>query len=432
MDAGPVVRTNQLDFDDEVIYKASQYLYDHIRHRTEQPFCLTVSMTHPHDPYSMTKEYWDLYEDVEIPLPKNPGAAHEQQDPHSQRVLKCIDLYGKGLPAERIRAARRAYYAACSYVDDQVGKLLRILENCGMSEDTIVVFAGDHGDMLGERGLWYKMVWYENSARVPFIVHAPRRFSAKRVSENVSTMDILPTFADLVGAPLIPGLPLDGVSLMPHLTGGPGVKTDTVFGEYMGEGTQMSPVMMIRRGRYKFTYSLIDPPMLFDVVADPEEKVDLAVKALPLLEKASSSSAPSVKTATTIYLPSPDKTPPTSTSAIKNGFFPTPPRTPSPSEDNSDNNNKIVQLLASFLQEARARWDMDRIKDDVLRSQRRRRLVYSALIKGVPSIWDYEPRIDPSTQYVRNQAKGALDDVEIISRWPRVLQQAANKLGNNI
>ena len=397
MDAGPVVRTNQLDFDDEVIYKASQYLYDHVRRRTDQPFCLTVSMTHPHDPYAMTKEYWDMYESVDIPLPKNPGVPHVQQDPHSQRVLKCIDLYGKEIPEERIRAARRAYYAACSYVDDQVGKLLRVLENCGMRDDTIIVFAGDHGDMLGERGLWYKMVWYENSARVPFIIHSPRHFAPKRVSENVSTMDILPTFADMVGAALVPGLPLDGVSLMPYLTGAPGVKTDTVLGEYMGEGTHMSPVVMIRRGRYKFTCSLVDPPMLFDVVADPEEKVDLA---LPLLEDNKSLLLKRITT--------PDE----------NSLFPTPPRTPSPSAARTED---TAQLLASFLQEARSRWDLERIRDDVLRSQRRRRLVYSALIKGEPSVWDYEPRVDPSTQYVRNQGKGALDDMEIISRWPRVL-----------
>ncbi|EER44904.1 choline-sulfatase [Histoplasma capsulatum H143] len=157
MEAGPCVRTNQLDYDDEVIYKSTQYLYDHARHRREQPFCLTVSMTHPHDPYAMTKEYWDLYEDVVIPLPKTSALPHDKQDPHSQRVLRCIDLFGKEIPEERIVAARRAYFAACSYVDAQVGKLMETLKACDFADETIVVFTGDHGDMLGERGLWYKM-----------------------------------------------------------------------------------------------------------------------------------------------------------------------------------------------------------------------------------------------------------------------------------
>lgn len=439
MEAGPVVRTNQLDFDEEVMYKSTQYLYDHVRQRGDQPFCLTVSMTHPHDPYAMTKEFWDMYEDVDIPLPKNPAIPHDQQDPHSQRVLKCIDLYGKEMPDERIKAARRAYYAACTYVDTNVGKLLRVLENTGMRDNTIVVFTGDHGDMLGERGLWYKMVWYENSSRVPMIVNAPKLFQPKRVSENVSTMDLLPTFAGLVGAPLIRELPMDGVSLMPYLTGEEGVKTDTVLGEYMAEGTQ-SPVVMIRRGRWKFIASLIDPPMLFDLQTDPEEKVNLVAgmqepaQAPPAAKPVAAKQAPLQLNPTS--LPTPADTPrgsPLPQRAQTASFpFPTPPRSPSPAKMPAmPETTDPAKLLAYFTEEVNARWDLERIKEDVLRSQRRRRLVYSALIKGVPSIWDYEPRVDPSAQYIRNQGKGALDDSELISRWPRVLQQAANELGAN-
>ncbi|KAL1961709.1 hypothetical protein VTN77DRAFT_1313 [Rasamsonia byssochlamydoides] len=424
LDAGPVVRTNQLDFDEEVIYKSTQYLYDHVRKRGDQPFCLTVSMTHPHDPYAMTKEFWDMYEGVDIPLPKTPAIPHEKQDPHSQRVLKCIDLWGKQLPEERIKAARRAYYAACTYVDTNVGKLLRVLDECGLTDDTIVVFTGDHGDMLGERGLWYKMVWYENSARVPFIVHAPKRFSPKRVTENVSTIDILPTFVSLVGAELVPGLPMDGVSLLPYLTGEDGVKTDTVFGEYMAEGTQ-TPIVMIRRGRWKFIYSLLDPPMLFDLVADPTESNNL-VAGLPVPAKPAIPSHVNQ----TAGLPTPEDTPgATPFLSTEKSFFPkipatpTPPRTPSPARSVSlPDTTDPAALLAHFVEEVHSRWDLERIHQDVLRSQRRRRLVYSALIKGQPTVWDYEPRIDPSTQYVRNQSKGPLDDVEYISRWPRVLK----------
>ncbi|KAJ5161422.1 hypothetical protein N7492_006814 [Penicillium capsulatum] len=437
MEAGPVVRTNQLDFDEEVMYKSEQYLYDHVRQRNEQPFCLTVSMTHPHDPYAMTKDFWDLYEDVEIPLPKNGAIPHDQQDPHSQRLLKCIDLFGKEMPDERIRAARRAYYAACSYVDTNIGKLLRVLKNTGLDENTIIVFTGDHGDMLGERGLWYKMAWYENSARVPMLFYAPKQFAPKRVSENVSTMDLLPTFADLVGAPLVPGLPMDGVSLMPYLTGGEGPRTDTVYGEYMGEGTQ-APLVMIRRGRWKFIYSAIDPPMLFDLVADPDEQVNL-VKGLsvPSAAGAGAAAKPTKPLAVPATLPTPSDTPRASpipqraTDSSVSYPFPTPPRTPSPSKcpPALPETTDPVQLLAYFVEETHQRWDLEKIRQDVLHSQRRRRLVYSALIKGTPQLWDWEPRVDPSTQYVRNQGKGILDDVELISRWPRVLQQAATANG---
>ena len=198
LQAGPCVRSTQLDFDEEVVFKARQYLYDHVRLTPEQPFCLTVSMTHPHDPYTIPREYWDRYEGVDIPMPRQ-HIEQSEQDPHSQRLLKVIDLWDKPLPEDKIRDARRAYFGACSYIDDNIGKLLGTLEECGLAEDTLIVFSGDHGDMLGERGLWYKMHWFEMSARVPLLVHAPKRFAAHRVSQSVSTLDLLPTLVELAG-----------------------------------------------------------------------------------------------------------------------------------------------------------------------------------------------------------------------------------------
>lgn len=235
LQAGPCVRTNQLDFDEEVVFKARQYLYDHVRQHAGQPFCLTVSMTHPHDPYSIPASYWNLYRDEDIPLPRQ-RFAQEEQDPHSQRLLKVIDLWDKPLPEERIRAARRAYFGACSYVDAQIGALLATLEECGLADDTIVVFSGDHGDMLGERGLWYKMHWFEMAARVPLLVHAPARFAPRRIGASVSTVDLLPTLVELAGGQVDPRLPLEGRSLLPHLRDGSG--HDEVIGEYTAEAPQ--------------------------------------------------------------------------------------------------------------------------------------------------------------------------------------------------
>jgi choline-sulfatase len=315
--------------------------------------------------------------------------------------------------------------------------LLKTLENTGLDENTIICFTGDHGDMLGERGLWYKMTWFENSARVPMLFYAPKLFEPKRIKENVSTMDMLPTFVDLVGAPLIKDLPLDGVSLMPYLTGGEGPRTDTVYGEYMGEGTQ-APLIMIRRGCWKFIYSTIDPPMLFNVAADPEEKINLAA-GLPTLSTVRTPLA--VKSANPLAVPAPLPTPgetprvsPIPQRVGENAGYPfptpTPPRTPSPAKfETLPDTTDPVKMLAYFTEEVHARWDLEKIRKDVLTSQRRRRLVYSALIEGKTQNWDWEPRVDPSTQYVRNQGKGILDDVELISRWPRVLQQAANEHG---
>ncbi|ODH29057.1 choline-sulfatase [Paracoccidioides brasiliensis] len=458
LEAGPCVRTNQLDYDDEVIHRATQYLYDHTRHRAGQPFCLTVSMTHPHDPYAMTKEYWDLYEDIDIPLPKTPVIPHDEQDPHSQRVLKSIDLFGKEIPEQCILAARRAYFAACSYVDSQVGRLMTTLKACDLADNTIVVFTGDHGDMLGERGLWYKMVWYEHAARVPMFVHAPGRYKPKRVKENVSTMDLLPTFAAMAGGEINNHLPIDGVSLMPYLLDSDsreavsGLKTDTVIGEYMAEGT-LAPVVMIRRGPWKFIYSPIDPPMLFNVKRDPTEAVNLAsgidIPTRPLLSLNESLSLSAAKQQTKPFatspapLPTPNVSPPPGTLQVpysteyktNSAQIPTPPRSPSPGKESADTDTDehtatdtntsqtdIQSLLSAFISEAHSRWDFTALREQVLHSQRRRRLVYSALVKGQMTSWDYSPVTDGSAQYIRNHNRGVLGDIELLSRWPRVVQ----------
>ncbi len=354
LQAGPCVRTNQLDFDEEVVFKAQQYLFDHIREAGEQPFCLTVSMTHPHDPYTIPKRFWDLYTDEEIPLPQDVPA-QAALDPHSQRLLKVYDLWDKPLPVDKIRDARRAYFGACSYIDDNVGKLLQTLEDTGLADDTLIVFSGDHGDMLGERGLWYKMNWFEMSARVPLLVYAPGQFAASRVSASVSTADLLPTLVELAGGQLSPELPLDGRSLLGHLNGQGG--HDEVFGEYMAEGT-VSPLMMIRRGPWKFIYSESDPCLLFNVEADPQERQDL------------SHSEPS--------------------------------------------------MFQAFMREAREKWNIPAIHAQVLASQRRRRLVTEALTVGKLKSWDHQPLVDASQQYMRNHID--LDDLERKARYPQPCQ----------
>jgi choline-sulfatase len=360
LQAGPCVRSNQLDFDEEVVFKARQYLYDHVRLSPDQPFCLTVSMTHPHDPYCIPAEYWDRYEGVEIPMPRQ-SLDQAQQDPHSQRLLKVIDLWDKPLPEAKIRDARRAYFGACSYIDDNIGKLLKTLEECGLSEDTIIVFSGDHGDMLGERGLWYKMHWFEMAARVPLLVHAPKQFAARRVSQCVSTIDLLPTLVELAGGAVEANLALDGRSLLSHLQGNDG--HDQVLGEYMAEGST-SPLMMIRRGEWKFIYSEQDPLLLFNLRHDPQERENLA---------------------------------------------------------GAQDQQKRV---AEFVAEARARWDMPAIHAATLASQRRRRLVAAALSQGRLTSWDHQPWVDASQQYMRNHID--LDDLERRARYPQVCSTASH------
>lgn len=351
--SGPSVRTNQLDHDEETVFKARQYLYDHVRITPDQPFCLTVSMTHPHDPYTIPAQFFDLYKDEDIPMPKHT-IAQADQDAHSKRILKVIDLWDKPMTEADIRRARRSYFGSCSYVDSKIGELMQTLTDCGLADDTIVVFSGDHGDMLGERGLWYKMNWFEMSARVPMVVHAPARYKAGRVSNSVSTVDLVATFVDMAGSQIDPLLPNDGRSLVTHLQGKQG--HDEVIGEYMGEGTK-TPLVMIRRGPWKFVHSHDDISMLFHLPSDPDEMNNLA------------------------------------------------------------HDPAHQDTYKAFLAEALQRWDFAGLHQQVLNSQRRRRLVFSALTKGKLKSWDHQPFVDASQQYMRNHID--LDDLERRARFPR-------------
>lgn len=371
-DAGVCVRSNQIDYDEEVMYRAKNYLYDHARKSKDKPFFLTVALTHPHDPYTTRKEWWDLYDGVDIPLPKHEPV-HEDLEPHAKRLQQVIDLDGKPLTDEQKQRARRAYFGNCSYVDHNVGQLRKVLDECDLTDDTIIIFSGDHGDHLGERSLWYKMTFYEMSARIPLMVYAPKHFSPRRVKESVSSLDYLPTFVDIASGGrakeiLDPNLPMDGNSLFPYLQGGTG--EDTVRGEYMGEGT-ISPLFMVRQGKYKFIYCPTDPLELYDLEADPLEKKNLA--RLP----------------------------------------------------------EHQGLAASFLYDVKSRCDVASTTKAVLKSQRSRRVCHDALSKGVVTHWDFQPFFDTKKQYIRNNTEGILDDLEAVARYPRVVHSNDGNVVNN-
>ncbi|GAB0134152.1 hypothetical protein EsDP_00002534 [Epichloe bromicola] len=338
LQAGPCGRSNQLDYDEEVMYRSVQYLWDHVREGPEKrPFALTVSLTHPHDPYTITKKYWNRYQDVDIALP-TVRIPKEELDSHSKRLMKVCDIWDQDFSDEQIKRAKRAYYASVSYVDDCIGKLLETLEDAGLAENTIVIFSGDHGDMLGERGLWYKMSYFESSVRVPLLINYPKWFQPHRVSQNVSTLDLLPTICDLIGTKPAPYLPMDGQSMMPHLQNKEG--HDTVFAEYTGEGT-VRPMMMIKRGPWKYITCPADEPQLYNLEKDPHELNNLA-------------------------------------RFVK-----------SPSQSPEDKTAKA--LFDKFEAEAKARWDFDAITAQVLQSQRSRRVVWDALKEGAFTSWDFDP-----------------------------------------
>ena len=199
--AGVAEISNQMEYDDDVAHLAQQKLYDFARGHDARPWCLTVSFTHPHDPYVARRRFWDLYEGCEHLQPTVPAMDYADHDPHSQRIFDANDWRSYTITEDHIARARRAYFANISYLDDKIGTLLQTLDDTRMADDTIVVFVSDHGDMLGERGLWFKMSFYEGSARVPLMIARPGQ-GGRTVTDPVSTIDLCPTLGALAGVPM--------------------------------------------------------------------------------------------------------------------------------------------------------------------------------------------------------------------------------------
>jgi choline-sulfatase len=264
----------QTDYDDEVCFRAVQKIRDLSLREDDAPFFLTVSFTNPHDPWEIRQRYWDLYDERKIGRPAVRPLSRGKLDAHSLRLRTMIGLDKRPLSEAEVRRARHGYYAAVSYLDERVGEVLDALSATGLDGDTVVVFTSDHGELLGERGLWYKMSFLEGSARVPLVVRGPG-FGPDRVSGAVSQVDLAPTLAELAGAPA-DDAGFEGHSLVSALGGAPA--PGEAFGEYLAEGVS-APAVMIRRGRYKYIRCPGDPDLLYDLAADALELRNLAAEA---------------------------------------------------------------------------------------------------------------------------------------------------------
>lgn len=340
--AGIAEISNQMEYDDEVAFNAVQKLYQLARRSTDaerRPWCVTVSFTHPHDPYVARRKFWDLYEDCAELEPKVGAIPYDEQDAHSKRLYVASDYKKFDIKPENVRRARRGYFANLSYLDGKLGEIIEVLKTTRMLDDTIIVFTSDHGDMLGERGLWFKMSFFEGSARVPLMIAAPG-LKPGLVSEPVSTLDINPTLADLAGIDVTEVAPwTDGESVLPLADGAR--RSAPVLIEYAAEGSN-APLVAIREGNYKFVHCEIDPPQLFDLESDPRELTNLAADPA------------------------------------------------------------YADLVDTFMKTVRARWDMARFDAEVRESQARRWVVYEALRNGAYFPWDYHPLQRASERYMRN------------------------------
>ncbi|NIP76436.1 MAG: sulfatase-like hydrolase/transferase [Xanthomonadales bacterium] len=253
--------------------------------------------------------------------------ADAENDAHSIRILKQHGLHGGEVPDADIMRARRAYLGMVSYIDDQVGALLAALEASGQAGNTVILFTSDHGEMLGERGLWFKKTFFEPALRVPLMLHAPGWLVPGRVATLCSLVDLLPTFASLASDGAWDGAvePTDGADLTAF-----GAEDDrAVCAELLCEGIK-APIFMIRQGRFKFITGGEDPDLLFDVEADPDERRNLAADPA------------------------------------------------------------LAGTVADFAAEAARLWDLDALSAQIVLSQQRRLLIRAAHDQGTRPQWDFD------------------------------------------
>ena len=329
--------SNQLEYDDEVAFNAKSKIYDLARGHDPRPWCLTVSFTHPHDPYVARKKYWDLYENCSHLLPDVSKISYEDHDVHSKRIFDANDWRSYEIDDVMIERSRRAYFANISYLDDQIGELLKTLEET--DQEAIIIFVSDHGDMLGERGLWFKMSFFEGSSRVPLMISASS-MGSQVINSPVSTIDLCPTICDLAGITMSEVTPwIMGESLCGIMRGKK--RQSPVLMEYAAEASY-APMVCIRKDRWKYIFCSLDPEQLFDLDKDPHELDNLIEKT------------------------------------------------------------DYKSTVQSFRDIIESTWNLDRFDQDVRERQAKRKVVYEALRKGGYYPWDFQPLKQASERYMRN------------------------------
>ena len=188
-----------------------------VRKNRDRPFLLFCSIYEPHGPYS--GPFDGMYDPSEVTLPDNFSAIPTPDQPLATRLeQRYIYENGHQVPLrtdQDWRELTAKYWGLCTLVDKYVGKILNTLEECGLLDNTIIVFTADHGDMLGSHRLLAKNVMFEESARVPLLLHLPGQTATREITGPVSHIDLIPTILDLMGQPIASHL--QGKSLRPVL-----------------------------------------------------------------------------------------------------------------------------------------------------------------------------------------------------------------------
>lgn len=289
-DMGPLARTNDPQPESLVACGAGQSAYEaKDRDVTEaalaaldriaakgEPFCLTVGLMLPHAPYVAAQRWIDHYMEILDP-PRIPPGADEHPWISWWRANRGIEA----VPERQSRLARAAYWGLVSAMDEMIGRILDKLEETGLDRDTLVVYASDHGDHVGERGLWWKHTLYDESAKVPLVMSLPGVLPEGAVREEVvGLIDLSQTMIEALGGTCLPHA--DGRSFWPLLTGGAQDWGNTVYSEYCTDavpdwtGGRAVQQRMVRQGPWKLHVYAGERPLLFNLDDDPREENDLS------------------------------------------------------------------------------------------------------------------------------------------------------------
>lgn len=264
-----------LRYDTAIAREAVRWLHEETGGRTT-PWCLFVSFTTPHFPLIAPSRHIDRYrlEDIDMPIAGMPDEWPQHAAVSDFRRLR-VQTASEMRSEEAVRVARRAYYAMCSFLDEQIGQVLEALETSGLSGSTRVVYTSDHGETLGDYGLWGKSVMYDSASAVPMIVSGPDVPSAGVSDCPVSLVDLFPsiTAATGVGA-CVEDDDLPGSELW-SIAAGHEPDERLVFSEYHAMGSS-SASYMLRDRQFKFVDHVGYLPQLFDLSSDPTELINLA------------------------------------------------------------------------------------------------------------------------------------------------------------
>ncbi len=262
---------------DEVVTRATvRWLGERGRGEHDRPFLLTVGYVAPHCPFVSPPGDFRAHRDrigyADLPPPDD----HLHPVNAAKRGRWSID---PPPPRDAQWRSRVAYYGLCTFLDRQVGTILTALAESGLREHTIIVYCSDHGEMLGEHGMWWKSTFYDGASRVPLIVSWPGHVPTGQVrAENVSLLDLGPTLLDLCDVDALPGA--SGTSFRGLLTGADTSRKNTAWkntaiAEHAERGSPVA-CRMVRSGGWKLNYYHGLPPELFQMQEDPGETTDLA------------------------------------------------------------------------------------------------------------------------------------------------------------